>query len=112
MAGPCKTLTPQPADLRVVIIFDALDECIPDKRVELMNLLQDPLKFRTLAPEWLGFFITTRPEDYVESRFAKFLSLPNSTQRRKRTAKTFGPTSRTDLNKKTSASPSKIDTRR
>jgi len=48
---------------RVVVVLDALDECNPNQRKELLDIIQQCWINET--PEWLGILVSTRPEDYI-----------------------------------------------
>jgi hypothetical protein len=90
VAAPC-TAVPPPTDLRVVIIFDAFDECRADERRKLMRLLHD--HFLKLAPAWLGSSSPRAPRNTPRHSSATF-GPPCSTRSWRRTRTTFGPTSR------------------
>jgi hypothetical protein len=69
LADPCRKTQPPP-NARVVIIFDALDECNSKVRLDLLGLLQND--FITPMPDWVGFFLTTRNEEYVDTSLGEF----------------------------------------
>ena len=54
---------------RQIILIDALDECDHNGKNDLLNCIRD--HFLKL-PEWLGFFLTTRPEVNIMKKLGKF----------------------------------------
>ena len=54
---------------RKIVIIDALDETEYNSRKDFICLIKE--RFLRL-PEWLVFFITSRPEDMLQSRLAKY----------------------------------------
>ena len=54
---------------RKLVIIDALDETEYNSRKDFIFLIKE--RFPRL-PEWLVFFITSRPEDMLQSRLAKY----------------------------------------
>ena len=58
-----------PYGQRKLVIIDALDETEYESREDLLNLIKE--RFPRL-PEWLVFFITSRPEDTVQSRLERY----------------------------------------
>ena len=54
---------------RKIVIIDALDETEYDSRKDFICLIKE--RFLRL-PEWLVFFITSRPEDMLQNRLAKY----------------------------------------
>lgn len=60
-----------PACLSTVCIFDALDECRPSDRIQLIQKLE---KFYTEShsstrESWLKFLVTSRPYDEIQEGF-------------------------------------------
>ncbi len=62
IADPCTNVRPD--NERTIIVFDALDECDPSVRIDLLRILQRD--FKKHCPSWLGFFLTTRSDEYDE----------------------------------------------
>ena len=58
-----------PCDQRKLVIIDALDETEYESREDLLDLLMHRFP---LLPEWLVFFITSRPEDSVRFTLKKY----------------------------------------
>ena len=58
-----------PCQQRKVVIIDALDETEYKSREDFLDLIKE--RFPSL-PEWLVFFITSRPEEMVQSRFERY----------------------------------------
>ena len=58
-----------PCEQRKLVIIDALDETEYESREDFLDLLMH--RFPRL-PKWLVFFITSRPEDTVQSRLKKY----------------------------------------
>ncbi|KAJ7388178.1 hypothetical protein OS493_039377 [Desmophyllum pertusum] len=54
----------QPSQQRKLVIIDALDETEYESREDLLDLIMHRF---SLLPEWLVFFITSRPEDTREN---------------------------------------------
>eukprot|EP00943_MAST-04B_sp_MAST-4B-sp1_P007325 g7325.t1 len=54
---------------RQIILIDALDECDHNGKNDLLDCIRD--HFLEL-PEWLGFFLTTRPEVNIMKKLMKF----------------------------------------
>ncbi len=54
---------------RQIILIDALDECDHNGKNDLLDCIRD--HFLEL-PEWLGFFLTTRPEINIMKQLSKF----------------------------------------
>ena len=54
---------------RKLVIIDALDETEYNSRKDFIRLIKE--RFPRL-PEWLVFFITSRPEDMLQSRLARY----------------------------------------
>ena len=54
---------------RQIILIDALDECDHNGKNDLLDCIRD--HFLEL-PEWLGFFLTTRPEVNIMKKLSKF----------------------------------------
>ena len=58
-----------PCDQRKLVIIDALDETEYESREDFLDVIMHCFP---LLPEWLVFFITSRPEDSVQFRFKKY----------------------------------------
>ena len=58
-----------PFDQRKLVIIDALDETEYESREDFLDLIMHRFP---LLPEWLVFFITSRPEDSVQFRLKKY----------------------------------------
>ena len=58
-----------PYDQRRLVIIDALDETEYESREDFLDLIMHCFP---LLPEWLVFFITSRPEDSVQFRLKKY----------------------------------------
>ena len=58
-----------PCDQRKLVIIDALDETEYESREDFLDLIMHRFP---LLPEWLAFFITSRPEDSVQFRLKKY----------------------------------------
>ena len=58
-----------PCDQRKLVIIDALDETEYESREDFLDLIKHCFP---LLPEWLVFFITSRPEHSVRSRLKKY----------------------------------------
>ena len=58
-----------PCDQRSLVIIDALDETEYESREDFLDLI---MHLFPLLPEWLVFFITSRPEDSVQFRLKKY----------------------------------------
>ena len=58
-----------PCQQRLLVIIDALDETEYESRKDFLDLLMHRFP---LLPEWLVFFITSRPEDSVQFRLKKY----------------------------------------
>ena len=58
-----------PCQQRKLVIIDALDETEHESREEFLYLVKE--RFLWL-PKWLVFFITSRPEDMVQSRLERY----------------------------------------
>ena len=58
-----------PCIQRRLVIFDALDETEYESREDFLDLIMHRFP---LLPEWLLFFITSRPEDSVQFRLKKY----------------------------------------
>jgi len=58
-----------PCDQRKVVIIDALDETEYESREDFLDLIMHRFP---LLPEWLVFFITSRPEDSVQFTLKKY----------------------------------------
>ena len=58
-----------PCDQRKLVIIDALDETEYDSREDFLDLIKHCFP---QLPEWLVFFITSRPEHSVRSRLKKY----------------------------------------
>ena len=58
-----------PCDQRRLVIIDALDETEYESREDFLDLIMHCFP---LLPEWLVFFITSRPEDSVQFRLKKY----------------------------------------
>ena len=54
---------------RRLVIIDALDETAYGSRKDFLNVIK--LDFPRL-PEWLVFFITSRPEEQIQSRLSRY----------------------------------------
>ena len=52
-----------PPSLRKLVVIDALDETKYESREDFLDLIIDRFP---MLPQWLVFFITSRPEDYVK----------------------------------------------
>ncbi|XP_022802705.1 uncharacterized protein LOC111340175 [Stylophora pistillata] len=59
----------RPRHQKVLVIIDALDETQYDSREAFLDLIKHRFP---LLPEWLVFFITSRPEDSVQSRLKRY----------------------------------------
>ena len=57
-----------PCQQRKLVIIDALDETEYESREDFLDLMKE--RFPRL-PKWLVFFITSRPEDTVQSRLER-----------------------------------------
>ena len=53
------------SDKRFLVIIDALDETEYESRKDFLDLIKHRFP---LLPEWLVFFVTSRPEDSIQSR--------------------------------------------
>ncbi|CAK9092414.1 Vegetative incompatibility protein HET-E-1 [Durusdinium trenchii] len=60
----------RPATPRVMVVLDALDECRPEDRRELLNILQRT--WREEMPPWIGVVCSSRPEDYIPPRLQRY----------------------------------------
>ena len=60
-----------PAYLRKLVIIDALDETEYESREDFLDLI---MRRFLMLPQWLVFFITSRPEDCVQFRLKKYKS--------------------------------------
>ena len=60
-----------PAYLRKLVIIDALDETEYESREDFLDLIMHRF---LMLPQWLVFFITSRPEDCVQFRLKKYKS--------------------------------------
>ena len=58
-----------PCHRRLLVIIDALDETEYESREDFLDLIMHRFP---LLPEWLVFFITSRPEDSVQFRLKKY----------------------------------------
>ena len=58
-----------PCDQRKLVIIDALDETEYESREDFLDLIMHRFP---LVPEWLVFFITSRPEETVQFRLNKY----------------------------------------
>ena len=58
-----------PCDKRKLVVIDALDETEYESREDFLNLIMHCFP---LLPQWLVFFITSRPEDTVQFRLKKY----------------------------------------
>ena len=58
-----------PCDQRKLVIIDALDETEYESREDFLDLIKHRFP---LLPEWLVFFITSRPEDSVQFTLKKY----------------------------------------
>ncbi|XP_020624006.1 uncharacterized protein LOC110061513 [Orbicella faveolata] len=58
-----------PCDQKKLVIIDALDETEYESREDFLDLIMHCFP---LLPEWLVFFITSRPEDSVQFRLKKY----------------------------------------
>ena len=58
-----------PCQRRKLVIIDALDETEYKSREDFLDLIKE--RFPSL-PEWLVFFITSRPEEMVQSRLERY----------------------------------------
>ena len=58
-----------PCQQRKLVIIDALDETEYESREDFLDLMKE--RFPRL-PKWLVFFITSRPEDTVQSRLERY----------------------------------------
>ncbi|KAJ7375996.1 hypothetical protein OS493_037548 [Desmophyllum pertusum] len=58
-----------PSQQRKLVIIDALDETEYESREDFLDLIMHRFP---LLPEWLVFFITSRPEDTVQFRLKKY----------------------------------------
>ena len=58
-----------PCQQRLLVIIDALDETEYESRDDFLDLI---MRRFPLLPEWLVFFITSRPEDSVQFRLKKY----------------------------------------
>ena len=58
-----------PCQQRKLVIIDALDETEHESKEEFLDLVKE--RFPRL-PKWLVFFITSRPEDTVQSRLERY----------------------------------------
>ena len=58
-----------PCQQRLLVIIDALDETEYESRDDFLDLIMHRFP---LLPEWLVFFITSRPEDSVQFRLKKY----------------------------------------
>ncbi|KAJ7336075.1 hypothetical protein OS493_013454, partial [Desmophyllum pertusum] len=58
-----------PSHQRKLVIIDALDETEYESREDFLDLIMHRFP---LLPEWLVFFITSRPEDTVQFRLKKY----------------------------------------
>ena len=54
---------------KFLVIIDALDETENESREDFLDLIKHHFP---LLPEWLLFFVTSRPEDSVQSRLKKY----------------------------------------
>ena len=59
-----------PSNKKRVILIDALDEC--DHEGGKNDILQCIAKYFDKLPEWLGVYVTTRPETPITSKLKKF----------------------------------------
>ena len=58
-----------PCQQRLLVVIDALDETEYESREDFLDLIMHRFP---LLPEWLVFFITSRPEDSVQFRLKKY----------------------------------------
>ena len=61
--------TCRPCHQKFLVIIDALDETENESREDFLDLIKHHFP---LLPEWLVFFVTSRPEDSVQSRLKKY----------------------------------------
>ena len=70
---PLSCMTKSPFKTRQIILIDALDECDRNGKNDLLQCIRE--HFLEL-PEWLGFFLTTRPEVNIMKALKKFKPEP------------------------------------
>ena len=61
--------TCRPCHQKLLVIIDALDETENESREDFLDLIKHRFP---LLPEWLVFFVTSRPEDSVKSRLKRY----------------------------------------
>ena len=61
--------TCRPCHQKLLVIIDALDETENESREDFLDLIKHRFP---LLPEWLVFFVTSRPEDSVQSRLKRY----------------------------------------
>ena len=61
--------TCRPCHKKLLVIIDALDETENESREDFLDLIKHRFP---LLPEWLVFFVTSRPEDSVKSRLKRY----------------------------------------
>ena len=61
--------TCRPCHQKLLVIIDALDETEYESREDFLDLIKHRFP---LLPEWLVFFVTSRPEDSVQSRLKRY----------------------------------------
>ena len=66
---PLSTCRPSEGHQKFLVIIDALDETENESREDFLDLIKH--RFR-LLPDWLLFFVTSRPEDSVQSRLKRY----------------------------------------
>ena len=61
--------TCRPCHQKLLVTIDALDETENESREDFLDLIKHRFP---LLPEWLVFFVTSRPEDSVQSRLKRY----------------------------------------
>ena len=77
---PLSCMTKSPFKTRQIILIDALDECDRNGKNDLLQCIRE--HFLEL-PEWLGFFLTTRPEVNIMKALKKFKPETNIPSKKK-----------------------------
>ena len=57
------------SDKKLLVIIDALDETEYESREDFLDLIKHRFP---LLPQWLVFFVTSRPEDSIQSRLKRY----------------------------------------
>ena len=66
---PLSTCRPSEGHQKFLVIIDALDETENESREDFLDLIKHRFP---LLPDWLLFFVTSRPEDSVQSRLKRY----------------------------------------